>query len=88
VVSAGTTVEIRWDPVTANHPEIGEPGAVEILQYQLFVSELSLNLSPAETSFEVPASVIGSTRGPVKFEIIATSTTHNNAAVETCFPVQ
>jgi hypothetical protein len=88
LVNAGSPVEIRWDPVTSHHPEIGKPGPIELLHYQLFVSELSLNLPPSETSFEVPAAVIGSPAEPVKFEIIATSTTHNNTAVESCFRVQ
>jgi hypothetical protein len=87
-VSAGSAVEIRWDSVTTNHPELGKAGPIEILHYQLFVGELSLNLAPSETSFEVPAAVIGSPAEPVKFEIPATSTTHNNTAVESCFRVQ
>jgi hypothetical protein len=83
-------VTIRWDPVTESHPDIGEPGDIGAVRYQLFVeqgeSKLSLDLPPGTpTSFKVPAAV--TIPGQVKFEIIVRTEAGNNTAVESCFVV-
>lgn len=81
-------VLIRWDPVTTSHPELGREGPVEIERYQLFVERgginLSLDLPPTVTEFEVPIGVteFGT---EFKFEIIARTTDGNNTAIESCF---
>jgi hypothetical protein len=84
-------VTIAWDPVTQSHPELGKSGPVTVSRYQLFVEregvELSLDLPPGVTEFEVPTGV---TRlgDEFKFEIIVRTTTGNNTAIESCFIVQ
>jgi hypothetical protein len=84
-------VKIDWDPVTRSHPEIGANGAVEITRYQLFVegieTNLSVDLPPTVTEFDVPRSVTGVDE-TLKFEIIARSSSGNNTAVESCFMVR
>ncbi len=79
-------VIIDWDPVTESHPELGNPGPVEIDLYQLFVGDFSVDLPPEVTEFRVPAEVL--TPGEeIKFEIIARTSTGNNTAAESCFVV-
>jgi hypothetical protein len=89
VVSA--PVVIRWDPVTSSHPEVGKPGPVRIRRYQLFVEregvELSLDLPPTVTRFEVPTAITDLGK-EFKFEIIARTTANNNTAIESCFKLQ
>jgi hypothetical protein len=84
----GVPVVIRWDPVTRSHPEIGKRGRVTVSQYQLFVESegvnLSLDLPPTVTEFEVPTGVTAMSK-EFKFEIIVRTTTGNNTAVESCF---
>jgi hypothetical protein len=83
-------VLIDWDPVTQSHPRIGKPGPITISRYQLFVERegvhLGLDLPPAATQFEVPASIAAPGQ-VLKFEIIARTTTGNNTAIESCFRV-
>ena len=90
-VTVKAPVKIDWDPVTRSHPEIGANGAVEITRYQLFVegieTNLSVDLPPAVTEFDVPRSVTRVDE-TLKFEIIARSANGNNTAVESCFLVQ
>jgi hypothetical protein len=89
-VPAGVSVPIDWNPVTTSHPRLGAPGAIEIARYQFFVEQgtvkLGVDLPPAITEFEVPPDLVSP--GVVKFEIIATTTTGNNTAVESCFLVE
>jgi hypothetical protein len=84
-------VLIDWDPVTESHPEIGKAGPVRIARYQFFVEQgatkLSLDLPPAVTEFEIPASITAA-GGVFKFEIIARTSTGNNTAIESCFRMQ
>jgi hypothetical protein len=81
-------VEIRWDPVTTSHPEIGKTGPVKIEKYQFFVegagATLSLDLPPTVTRVEIP-ELITRLGKAFKFEIIARTTRGNNTAVESCF---
>lgn len=84
-------VTIRWDPVTASHPDIGKSGPIEVSRYQFVVEgedvELSVDLPPTVTEFEVPAGVTAQGK-QFKFEIIVRTTTGNNTAVESCFRLQ
>jgi hypothetical protein len=89
VVAAPVTID--WDPVSQSHPELGRSGPVKVSRYQLFVEregvELSLDLPPGVTEFEVPTGV--TTLGDeFKFEIIVRTATGNNTAIESCFVVQ
>lgn len=82
-------VLIDWDPVTRSHPRIGKQGPITVSDYQLFVEgdgvALSLDLPPAVTQFEVPASVTDLGGKEFKFEIIVRTTAGNNTAIESCF---
>jgi hypothetical protein len=84
-------VLIDWEPVTESHPGIGKAGPVTISRYQFFVergaTNLSLDLPPTVTEFEIPMSIT-SAPGVWKFEIIARTSTNNNTAIESCFRVQ
>ncbi len=84
-------VLVDWDAVTTSHPEIGRAGPVEIVRYQFFVEqlegtsfELSVNLPPSETQFEIPAEILAPSTD-FKYEIIARTASGNNTAVEACF---
>jgi hypothetical protein len=84
-------VQVRWDPVTTSHPEIGKSGPVQISRYQFFVEyvtgKLSIDLAPTQTGYLVPFT--DADRGRVfKFEIIARTATGNNTAVESCFTLR
>jgi hypothetical protein len=84
-------VLIRWDPVTQSHPEIGRRGRITVSRYELIIEgedvNLSLELPPTVTQFEIPTAVTD--RGDeFKFEIIVRTTTGNNTAVESCFRMQ
>jgi hypothetical protein len=89
--TVGAPVLIRWDPVTRSHPEIGRSGKIMLSRYQLFVEgedvNLSLDLPPTVTQFEIPAGVtdLGT---EFKFEIIVRTDAGNNTAIESCFRVQ
>jgi hypothetical protein len=89
--SVSEPVIIDWDPVTESHPEIGKPGAIEIVRYQFFVEregvKFSVDLPPTVTEFQVPSEVIN-LGDEFKFEIIARTASGNNTAVENCFTVQ
>jgi hypothetical protein len=81
-------VTIDWDPVTQSHPEIGKKGSIKIVRYQLFVERegvnLSLDLPPTVTAFQIPAGITALGKS-FKFEIIARTATGNNTAIESCF---
>lgn len=83
-------VMIDWDPVTESHPEIGKTGHITVGRYQLFVEgegvQLSLDLPPDVTEFEVPQAVTDMGTD-FKFEIIVRTSAGNNTAVESCFEV-
>jgi hypothetical protein len=89
--SVSEPVIIDWDPVTTSHPEIGKAGPVEIVCYQFFVEQgdvkLAIDLPPAVTEFEAPASITA-LGGKFKFEIIARTATGNNTAIESCFTIE
>jgi hypothetical protein len=83
-------VTVRWDPVEDSHPEVGEPGPVEIVRYQFFVEQgdvkFAVDLPPTLTEFEVPTAITDA-GGVFKFEIIARTDALNNTAIESCFVV-
>ncbi len=91
----GSPVIISWDPVTESHPDLGEEGDVEVVQYQVVVEEeeigisLSVELPPDVTSFEVPEAFIALDEGEgFKFEILVRDDTHNQTAFESCFELE
>lgn len=85
-------VLVDWDAVTTSHPQIGESGPVEIVRYQFFVGDqqditdfdVSINLPPSETQFQIPAAILALATN-FKYEIIARTASGNNTAVEACF---
>jgi hypothetical protein len=92
--SVGTPVVIDWDPVVSSHPEIGEPGAIEVAKYQLVVEReepellvLSVDLPPDVTSFEVPEDFTD-LGDEFKFEILVRLENGNQTAVESCFELE
>jgi hypothetical protein len=89
--SVSEPIIIAWDPVTESHPEIGEPGPVEIDRYQFFVEQgdvkFAVDLPPTATDFEVPPEILA-LGGLFKFEIIARTAELNNTAVENCFVLE
>ncbi|MGH2398112.1 MAG: hypothetical protein ACRDFW_14295, partial [bacterium] len=89
-------VVVDWDAVTTSHPQIGKSGPVEIVRYQFFVSgfpepivdfDVSVNLPPSETRFEIPAAIFAHSTD-FKYEIIARTASGNNTAVEACFTLE
>ncbi len=49
VVSVLMPIEIRWDLVTGSHPEIGNPGPIDVVQYQLFIAGSPSTSHPPRT---------------------------------------
>jgi hypothetical protein len=88
-------VIIRWSPVTASHPDIGQSDPnIEIVGYQVVVEReeptllvFSVDLPPSETTVRVPPQFIR-LGTEFKLEIIATEASGNRTAVETCFEVE
>ncbi len=88
-------VLVDWDAVTTSHPQIGKSGPVEIVRYQFFVAEqpdvsafnVAVELPPSATQFEIPAEILALNTASTgfKYEIIATTASGNNTAVEACF---
>lgn len=87
-------VIITWDPVVAPHPELGRPGPIEIVRYEVSVEReeptaltLTADLDPDTTSFRVPFELLGS-GDEIKFQILATDAGGNETSSESCFIVQ
>ncbi len=84
-------IVIAWDPVTTSHPEIGNPGAIEVVLYQLVVEqdelEFSVFLPPGVTEFELPEAFTGLS-DEFKFEILVREETGNQTAIESCFQIE
>lgn len=88
-------VVIEWEPVTTSHPELGEAGDVEIVQYQVVVETedpqlvvFSADLLPSETSVTVPEEFLDQAEDEFKFEVIARGDTHNQSITESCFQLE
>jgi hypothetical protein len=92
----GDTVTISWDPVTESHPEIGEEGDVEIVNYEIaievevgeegdeFTSVFDVILPPGVTSMTIPEEFL-ELSDEFKYEILAREESFNQTAVESCF---
>ena len=88
-------VIISWDPVTESHPDLGRTGEpIEVVKYQVIVEreeptllELSVDLPPSVTEFEVPAGFIALGE-EFKFEILVREASGNQTAIESCFLVE
>ncbi len=90
----GGLIVLSWDPVTESHPEIGVPGAVEIVRYEVSVEReeptaltLTADLEPGTTFFTVPSELVAS-GDEIKFQILATDAGGNETSSESCFEVQ
>lgn len=93
VVDGDEPVVVSWAPVTTSHPEVGEPGPVEVANYQFVVEVeapdllvMSVDLPPGITQFEVPAALID-LADEFKFEIVVRADSGNQTVVESCFEV-
>ncbi len=88
-------VIISWDAVTESHPDLGRTGEpIEVVKYQVVVEreeptllELSVDLPPSVTEFEVPAGFIALGE-EFKFEILVREASGNQTAIESCFLVE
>ena len=87
-------VVIDWEPVTTSHPEIGEPGPIEVVRYELIVEReeptllvLEVDLPPGVTEFELPEDFTG-LGDELKFEILVEEASGNRTAVESCFEIR
>ncbi len=92
VVSAPVTID--WDEVMFSHPDIGEPGDIEVEKYQFIVEReeptllvLSVDLPPGVTEFEIPEDFTDLGE-EFKFEIVVRTTDGNQTAVESCFELE
>jgi hypothetical protein len=97
-VVLGETVTLTWDPVTESHPELGEFGDIEVMNYEVVVEiddtpwKTSTILSPDADSFQVPAEILALAEfedgeAEVKFEILVRATNYNQTAMESCFVI-
>ncbi len=87
-------VVIQWDPVTEHHPQVGEPGAIEVIEYTLILEReeptlliISIELPPEVTMFEVPTGFTD-LGDEFKFEIQVREKAGNLTSVESCFEIE
>ena len=90
----GDPVVISWNPVTSFHPEVGVPGPIEVVGYQVVVEReepsllvLSVDLPPNVTQLEIPAGFIA-LADEFKFEVLVREASGNQTAVESCFEIE
>ncbi|MCB1856891.1 MAG: hypothetical protein KDI63_01370 [Gammaproteobacteria bacterium] len=84
---------VSWDPVTESHPEIGKPGTIEVVKYELYIErespepiKLFMDLPPDVTVMTVPFA--NGAIGPgeeFKVEVLVRESSGNQTAVESCF---
>lgn len=97
-VGVGEAVILTWDPVTASHPDLGEAGAIEVMNYEVVVEiddtpwKTSTILSSDADSFQVPQEILELAEfedgeAEVKFEILVRASNYNQTAVESCFVI-
>lgn len=92
-VPGDEALTIQWDAVTSSHPDLGDPGAVTVAEYEVVVesedesAKLTAHLPPGQTQLEVPASFLA-LADEFKLEILVRATNLNRTAVETCFEVE
>lgn len=86
-------VVISWDEVTESHPEIGEPGPVEIVRYELAVEReepaglsITFDLPPEVTEIQIPSEIV-SADDEFKFQVLATDVGGNETSSESCFVI-
>ena len=89
-------VVVAWDAVTNTHAELGEPGEVEVLRYQIvaewenedevtFVSSVDIVPDGDTEHYSItvsPEFFVDETE--FKFEALVRETSYNQAAVESC----
>lgn len=88
-------IVISWDPVNSSHPDLGKPGDVSVLNYEVVVEidetpwKTSAVLSPEldELAFEVPPEILELADDEVKFEVLVRAMNYNQTAVESCFEI-
>lgn len=92
-VIAGAVV-LSWDAVTSSHPDLGRPGAVDIVRYEVSVEReeptaltLTADLGPGITEFTVPSGLLAS-GDEIKFQVLATDAGGNETSSESCFEVE
>jgi len=97
-VGVGDTVLLSWEPVTTHHPGLGDPGDIEVQNYEVVVEiddtpwKTSTILSSDVTEFQVPTEILSLAvyeegEAEVKFEVLVRATNANQTAVESCFKI-
>ncbi|PON16572.1 hypothetical protein C2W62_17775 [Candidatus Entotheonella serta] len=83
-------VEISWDAVTGSHPDVGQSGDIDIVEYEVVVENddlvFSVRLGPDVTSMEIPAAFIAQA-DEFSVEILVTAENGNRTTTESCFEV-
>jgi hypothetical protein len=98
VVAKGKPVVLTWEPVEEHHPDLGEAGKIEVMNYEVVVEiddtpwKTSTILSPDADSFLVPQEILDLAEfedgeAEVKFEILVRATNYNQTAMESCFVI-
>lgn len=94
IPSVRPPVSVTWDPVTTNHPELGQRGRITVDRYQVFAEQrsdeplkFSLDLPRTMTRYKVAPELIALGDAQYKFEIQVRATNGNQTAVENCFNV-
>jgi len=97
---ADDTIVIRWDPVLASHPDLGDEGSIEVQNYEVVVEiddtpwKMSIILSPDDIQFEIPQEILALAEfdeegeAEVKFEVLVRAVNYNQTAVESCFVIE
>ncbi len=97
-VEKGEAVMLTWEPVTEHHPDLGEAGDIEVMNYEVVVElddtpwKSSTILSPDANSFLVPQEILALAEfeegeAEVKFEILVRAANYNQTAMESCFVI-
>lgn len=93
--NVSATPLLTWDPVTTSHPELGRPGDVEILRYEVAVErdepslKLEANVHVEDepiVAFQVPAGLLDS-GDEIKFQVLVQDVGGNETSSESCFVV-
>jgi hypothetical protein len=99
VFELGEPVIISWDSVSEYHPDLGAPGVIEVLNYEVVVEiddtpwKTSTILSADADQFQVPPEILALAEfedgeAEVKFEVLVRAANHNQTAVESCFVIE
>lgn len=86
-------IDITWDPVTRSHPEIGKPGSINIVSYEVAIERITpaapimtVNLPATVTQLEIPSDLMMSGE-MFKFQLLAKDIGGNETGTESCFVV-